>query len=72
MLKLQMQLLKGLVPIVVASVYKFSIKRGGASYIKAQKASKLQKDSKQVSFKYFELCISSHSGLYIMIRTSFD
>ena len=44
MLELQMQLLKGLVPIVVASVYKFRIKRGGASYIKAQKASKLQKD----------------------------
>ena len=49
MLELQMQLLKGLVPTVVASVYKSSIKRGGASYIKAQKASKLQKDPKQVS-----------------------
>ena len=53
MLGVQMQLLKGLVPIVVASVYKFSLKRGGASYI-AQKASKLQKDSKQVSLKYFK------------------
>ena len=48
MSRVQMQLLKRLVPIVVASVYKSSIKRGAASYIKVQKASKLQKDLKSL------------------------